>query len=62
MTRGESFTAPDVRELARVYEGLASRLGERKEVREITDWFAGGAAALLLVGGTMSAFLFRRVP
>ena len=62
LTRGEFFTARDRRRLARVYEGLASRLGEREEVREITDWFAGGAAALLLVGGTMSAFLFRRVP
>lgn len=62
LTRGESFTAPDDRRLARVYEGLASRLGEREEVREITDWFAGGAAVLLLLGGTISAFLFRRVP
>jgi hypothetical protein len=28
----------------------------------VTDVFAGGSAALLLVGGLMSAFWFRRVP
>jgi hypothetical protein len=30
--------------------------------REITDVFSAGAAAFLLVGGALSAFLFRRVP
>ena len=45
-----------------MYEELGSRLGEREESREITDVFAAGAALLLLVGGTLSAFLFKRVP
>jgi hypothetical protein len=45
-----------------VYEDLGSRLGTRKESREITDFFAGGAAALLFAGGALSALLFRRVP
>ena len=30
--------------------------------REITDVFAGGAALLLLAGGGMSMFWFRRLP
>ena len=60
-TGGEMFTALDGEELARVYEELGSRLGTRRELREITDVFAGGAALLLLVGGTLSAFLYRRV-
>ena len=60
-TGGEMFTALDGAELARVYEELGSRLGTRRELREITDVFAGGAALLLLVGGTLSAFLYRRV-
>jgi len=59
---GEFFTATDDEQLSQVYEDLGSRLGERKESREITDVFAAGAAALLLAGGAFSAFFFRRVP
>jgi len=59
---GEFFTATDGEQLSQVYEDLGSRLGERRESREITDVFAAGAAALLLVGGASSAFFFRRVP
>ncbi|HSI98405.1 MAG TPA: VWA domain-containing protein [Gaiellaceae bacterium] len=60
-TGGEMFTALDREELRHVYEDLGSRLGTRRELREITDVFAAGAAALLLVGAALSAFLFRRV-
>jgi Ca-activated chloride channel family protein len=59
-TGGQLFTALDAEELSRVYEELGSRLGTREQPREITDVFAAGAALLLLVGGTLSAFLFRR--
>jgi Ca-activated chloride channel family protein len=59
-TGGAHFTAVDTEQLSRVYEELGSRLGSRKEKREITDVFAAGAALLLLVGGSFSAFLFRR--
>jgi hypothetical protein len=45
-----------------VYEQLGSRLGHRRQSREITDFFAGGAAALLVAGGALSALWFRRVP
>lgn len=61
-TGGEFFAALNADELRQVYEDLGSRLGEREELREITDVFSAGAAALLLVGGALSAFLFRRVP
>lgn len=61
-TGGEFFSALDAEGLRRVYEDLGSRLGEREELREITDVFSAGAAAFLLVGGALSAFLFRRVP
>ena len=47
--------------LREVYKQLGSRLGHKKESREITDVFAGGAALLLLVGGGLSALWFRRV-
>jgi len=59
---GRYFAAPDANGLRRVYEDLGSRLGHRTESREITDVFAAVAIALLLVGGALSAFLFRRVP
>ncbi|TML21430.1 MAG: VWA domain-containing protein [Actinobacteria bacterium] len=62
VSRGELFTAPDDKRLADVFEKLGSRVGTRKESREITDFFAGGAAALLFAGGAISALLFRRVP
>jgi Ca-activated chloride channel homolog len=58
---GEFFTAIDVEELRRVYDELGSRLGTRKESREVGDYFAGGAAALLLAGGALSALWFRRI-
>ena len=61
-TGGEFFTATDDERLVEVYEELGSRLGERDESREVTDVFAAGAAVLLLVGGALSAFLFKRVP
>jgi Ca-activated chloride channel homolog len=59
---GEFFAAPDAEELSRVYEELGSRLGTKKQDREITDVFAALAAAFLLFGATTSAFLFQRVP
>jgi Ca-activated chloride channel family protein len=59
---GEFFTAVDDERLKNVYEELGSRLGKKKEQREITDFFAGGAAVLLFAGGALSALLFRRVP
>ena len=61
-TRGTLFTAPTARALGKVYEDLGSRLGRRRERREITDVFAGAAAALLLLAGSVSALLFRSVP
>jgi Ca-activated chloride channel family protein len=61
-TGGAFFAAPDVGALRRVYEDLGSRLGTRQESREVTDVFAAAAVALLLVAGTASVLLFRKVP
>ena len=62
VTGAQFFTAPDAKSLRRIYEKLGSRLGHRREKREITDLFAGGSAAFLLFGGALSALWFRRVP
>ncbi len=61
-TGGQFFTAANDSRLREVYEHLGSRLGRRKQSREITDLFAGGSAVLLLAGGALSALWFRRVP
>ena len=61
-TGGEFFTASNDRRLAEVYDQLRSRLGHKQHSREITDLFAAGSALLLLSGGGLSAFWFRRVP
>ena len=62
VTGGRFFTAPSAAQLRVVYDRLGSRLGKRRESREITNLFAGGSAALLLVGGALSTLWFRRVP
>jgi Ca-activated chloride channel homolog len=61
LSGGEFFSATDADGLDRVYEELGSRLGSRDESREVGDYFAGGAAALLIAGGALSALWFRRV-
>jgi Ca-activated chloride channel family protein len=61
-TGGQFFTAMNDDRLREVYEKLGSRLGHRRESREITDYFAGGSAALLFAGGALSMLWFRRVP
>lgn len=59
---GRFFAAPSRSRLREVYRRLGSRLGHRREKREVTDLFAGGSAAFLLVGGALSSLWFRRVP
>ncbi|MDX6411490.1 MAG: Ca-activated chloride channel [Gaiellaceae bacterium] len=62
ITGGQFSTATTDASLRKVYSALGSRLGHKTVSREMTDVFAGGSALLLLVGGTLSAFWFRRVP
>jgi Ca-activated chloride channel family protein len=59
---GKFFAAVDEEGLKEVYEDLGSRLGKKREEREITDFFAAGSAMLLLTGGALSVIFFRRVP
>jgi Ca-activated chloride channel family protein len=61
VTGGQFFRARTSAALSQVYRRLATRIGHRTENREITDMFAGGALVLLLAGGGLSAFWFRRV-
>jgi Ca-activated chloride channel homolog len=59
-TGGEFFTATDAKKLSAVYDDLGSRLGKKRESREITNMVAAGAGLLLLAGFALSAFWFRR--
>jgi len=61
-TGGRSFTARNDARLREVYEGLGSRLAHRTTKREVTDVFAAGSGALLLVAGSLSTLWFRRLP
>jgi Ca-activated chloride channel family protein len=47
-TGGKTFTAQSSTKLSNVYRALGSSIGRRTELREITSWFAAGAAVLLL--------------
>jgi Ca-activated chloride channel family protein len=62
ITGGRFSTATTDSSLRKVYAQLGSRLGHKTVSREMTDVVAGGSALLLLVGGTLSAVWFRRVP
>jgi Ca-activated chloride channel family protein len=58
---GQAFTASEADALSAVYEKLGSEVAMKKERREVTAGFAGGAAILLLMGGGLSLRWFRRL-
>jgi len=57
---GTFYDAPDARRLERVYEDLGSRIGRKREDREITAAFAGAGGLLALVAAGLSMAWFRR--
>ena len=57
---GQFFRARTSTALTSVYKKLATRIGHRTQNRQIKDLFAGGGIVLLLLGGGLSAFWFRR--
>lgn len=58
---GDAFNATDADQLATVYDRLGSQLGKKKEKREITVWFVGGALILFGFGAASSLTLFGRL-
>jgi Ca-activated chloride channel homolog len=62
ITGGQAFTAPTSEQLTAVYRDLGSRLTYVKEKRELTSYFMGGAAILLLLGAAASITWFLRLP
>ena len=62
VTKGRAFRAGDQIKLEEVYERLGEEVGTRKEKRQVTSAFAGGALLLLGAGGLMSLRFFGRLP
>jgi Ca-activated chloride channel family protein len=59
---GQAFTAPTSEQLNAVYRDLGTRLTYVEEKRELTSYFMGGAAILLLLGAAASITWFLRLP
>jgi Ca-activated chloride channel family protein len=62
ITGGQYFGAVNEEKLNEIYQRLGSRIGFRKEQREITAAFAAGALGLMLAGGLLSMMWFGRLP
>ncbi|HYZ19895.1 MAG TPA: VWA domain-containing protein [Gaiellaceae bacterium] len=61
-TGGRFFAAPTQADLEAVYEEIGSQVSYEDEERELTAAFAGAGAFFLLVGASLSALWFGRIP
>jgi Ca-activated chloride channel family protein len=61
-TGGRFFEAPNEADLAAVYEEIGSQVSYEDEERELTAAFAAAGALFLLIGGSLSALWFGRIP
>jgi Ca-activated chloride channel homolog len=62
LTGGTFFEAADQDALEAVYAEIGSQVGVEHEQRELTVLFTAAGAALLLMGGVLSALWFARIP
>ena len=61
-TGGKFFAAADAAALKGVYKQIGSQVGVEHKTRELTVFFTGAGAALLLLGGALSMLWFARLP
>jgi Ca-activated chloride channel family protein len=61
LTGGKAFTAGDVKQLDQVYERLGSQVATEKQKREVTNLFAGGGLALMVLSALSSIRMFGRL-
>jgi Ca-activated chloride channel family protein len=59
---GRTFAVDDADRLEQVYERLGSQVTTKREKREVTTAFAGGALLLVLAGAALSLAWFGRLP
>ncbi|HEX4345821.1 MAG TPA: VWA domain-containing protein [Solirubrobacteraceae bacterium] len=58
---GRAFSADNLEDLSSVYKLLGSKIGYRKQPRELTAAFSGGGMVLMVAGALMSLLWFRRL-
>jgi Ca-activated chloride channel homolog len=61
-TGGKFFTAANSKKLSAIYKSLGTRIGFKKERRELTAAFAAGGLVLMMLGGAFSLVWFGRLP
>jgi Ca-activated chloride channel family protein len=61
-TDAKYFKADNETDLRDIYENLSTQLVFKAEQTELTAWFTGFAAALLLVAGMLALLWFNRLP
>jgi Ca-activated chloride channel family protein len=61
-TGAKFFATGDAGKLGEIYKSLGSRIGFKKERRELTAAFAAGGLALMMLGGAFSLLWFGRLP
>jgi Ca-activated chloride channel homolog len=61
-TGGKFFATGDEKRLSDIYKSLGTRIGFKKERRELTAAFAAGGLALMMLGGAFSLAWFGRLP
>jgi Ca-activated chloride channel family protein len=61
-SNGKAFTATQSDELDKVYEQLGSRIGQKREKREMTAGFAGVGAVLILLAAGLGLRFGGRLP
>src|SRR5215469_2813006 len=62
ITRGHYYEASSLSQLNQVYRDLGSSIGHTTQPREITQWWAGAALLIALVGGGLSLLWTSRLP
>ncbi len=61
-TGGKFFATGDASKLSDIYKSLGTRIGFKRERRELTAAFAAGGLALMMIGGAFSLVWFGRLP
>jgi Ca-activated chloride channel family protein len=60
ITGGKYAAAPTAARLKQIYRDLGSRIGKKRQVREVTAAFAGAGVVLLLIASGLSLTWTRR--
>ncbi|MDO8490783.1 MAG: VWA domain-containing protein [Dehalococcoidia bacterium] len=62
VTGGAYFRAETETDLSNIYQNLGTRLVFKPEQTELTAWFTGAGAAVMLIAGMLSLLWFSRLP